>query len=317
METEEIQSKLVEVREKVGEVMVGLDDVVETLLIALLSDGHVLLEGLPGVGKTTMAKTFAQVIGGQFKRIQMTPDLLPSDVLGVNVYNPEDRSWGLRRGPIFGNVILIDELNRASPKVQSAFLEVMQERQVTIEGDTLELGRPFMVIATQVPYGEAGTYPLTTVQIDRFAYKVKLGYPSPEDEAEVLNRLDRIEDFQVKPVLSLRELVSIEARAKKVYVHPRVNGYLVDLVTNLRQSSYVRSGPGPRATITLLKGCRVKALMDGRDYINPDDVKALAEKALSHRMELTPQARADEVSQEEIVKETLNSVSVPKDLKPN
>jgi MoxR-like ATPase len=190
----------------------------------------------------------------------------------------------------------------------------MQERQVTIEGETLPLGKPFMVIATQVPYGEAGTYPLTSVQIDRFAYKVSLGYPTASEEAEVLSRLDRIESFIVKPVLDLSEIVEIEGHAKEVYVHPRVSGYLVDLVSKLRENPYVRAGPGPRATISLFKGCRVRALMDGRSYVIPDDAKAIAGKALPHRMELTPQARADEVSPEEIIKEALDSVAVPKDI---
>jgi MoxR-like ATPase len=314
VEINEIQTKLKSIRDNVSSVVVGMNDVTDTLLIALLSDGHVLLEGKPGVGKTTMAKTFAQTIGGRFQRIQMTPDLLPSDVLGVNMFNPEKRVWELHSGPIFGNIVLIDELNRASPKVQSAFLEVMQEKQVTIEGKSLVLGKPFMVIATQVPYGEAGTYPLTTVQVDRFAYKVSLDYPKADEEVEILRRMDLIESISIDPMIQLTDVVSLGEHAKLIQVHERINRYLVNLVTWLRASRYIRAGPGPRASISLMKGCRVRALMEGRDYVIPDDVKFLADKALPHRMELTPQARADEVSTESLVRDALKAVEVPKDL---
>jgi MoxR-like ATPase len=316
VEASEVQSKLKAVRESVSEVVVGMDDVMEMLLVALLSDGHVLLEGKPGVGKTTMAKTFAKAIGGSYQRIQMTPDLLPSDVLGVNVYNQQKQNWTLRRGPIFGNIILIDELNRSSPKVQSAFLEVMQERQVTIEGQTLLLEKPFMVIATQVPYGEAGTYPLTSVQIDRFAYKVTLGYPEAGEEMEILRRTDLIDSIDIEPTIKLEDVLSMEDQVKMVYVHERVKAYIVDIVNTLRGNRYVRAGPGPRASINLMKGCRVRAMMEGRSYVIPDDVKKLANPTLTHRLELTVQARADETSTERLIQEALGSVEVPKDLKP-
>jgi len=312
MATNQVQDKLRAVRGNVSQIVVGMDDVVDTLIIALVSEGHILLEGKPGVGKTTVAKVFANTIGGRFQRIQMTPDMLPGDVLGTNIFDPETRRWELHRGPIFGNVILIDELNRASPKVQSAFLEVMQERQVTIEGTSLFLETPFIVIATQVPYGEAGTYPLTTVQIDRFAYRVSMEYPTPEDEAEILRRMDMLDTVHVKPILTRDDILSLQEQAKLITVNERLNRYLADVVNHLRSSRYVRAGPGPRASISLMKGCRVNAMMEERDYVIPDDVKALAERALAHRIELTPQARADEVSPETLIQETLTSVEVPK-----
>ncbi len=314
MELSEIQEKLAQVREEVAEVIVGLDEVMDTLLVALLSEGHVLLEGLPGLGKTTLAKTFATAIGGNFNRIQMTPDLLPADVLGVNVYNQQDGTWNLRKGPVFANVLLADELNRASPKVQSAFLEAMQERQVTIEGETLNLRLPFMVIATQIPYGEAGTYPLTSVQVDRFAYKVSLDYPSVEDEVEILSHIDEIEHANIDPPLESDEVMELTEQTRSLYVHNRVRQYIVDLVSKLRENRQVKAGPSPRASIWLLKGARVQALMDGREYVIPDDVKTLALNALRHRIQLTPQAEAEEVSVESLIVEALNATAVPKGL---
>jgi len=307
------QDNLRAVRNNVSQIVVGMEDVVDTLIIALVSEGHILLEGKPGVGKTTVAKVFANTIGGKFQRIQMTPDMLPSDVLGVNVFDPETRKWELHRGPIFGNVILIDELNRASPKVQSAFLEVMQEKQVTIEGTSLPLETPFIVIATQVPYGEAGTYPLTTVQIDRFAYRVNMEYPSRENESEILRRMDMLDTINVKPVLTRNDIITLQEQAKMITISEKLNIYLAELVTWLRGSRYIRAGPGPRASISLMKGCRVKAMVEDRDYVIPDDIKFLADKALVHRIELTPQARADEVSAEELIEEALKTVEVPKE----
>jgi len=314
VEPDEVQERLNGVREEVAEVVVGLNDVVDTLLVALLSEGHVLLEGLPGLGKTTLAKTFAKAIGGDFKRIQMTPDMLPADVLGVNVYNQRDGTWSLRKGPVFANVVLADELNRASPKVQSAFLEAMQERQVTIEGETLLLAAPFMVIATQVPYGEAGTYPLTSVQTDRFAYKVSLGYPDAEAEVEVISRIDSIETANTDPAIELGEVMELAEVARSVYVHGRVKGYIVELVSRLRGSRQVESGPSPRASIWLLKGSRVRALMEGRGHVIPDDVKALAPWVLRHRVRLTPRAQAEEASVEGLIADALEETPVPKGL---
>jgi MoxR-like ATPase len=230
------------------------------------------------------------------------------------VFNAQSRTWNLRRGPIFANVVLVDELNRASPKIQSAFIEAMQEKQVTIDGETLEIALPFMVVATQVPYGEAGTYPLTAVQIDRFSYLAELKYPSGADELEILGRVDRLEYLKVKPVLSLEEVQDISEQAQSIYVHSRVNEYILSLVAWLRGNQHIRSGPSPRASITLFKGSRVKAMMDGREYVTPDDVKALAASTLQHRIDLTSQARAEEITSGMLVREALASVPVPKDL---
>lgn len=317
MEISEIQGKLALVKAEVGKVVIGYEDIIEVLLAALLSGGHVLLEGPTGIGKTTLARSFAQAIGGSFKRIQMTPDLLPFDVLGVNVYNQRDGSWSLKRGPVFANVLLIDELNRASPKVQSAFLEVMQERQVTLEGETLRLGKPFMVLATQAPFAGAGTYVLTDVQVDRFGYKVELTFPEDEVELRVIRNIDGIESSRVEAVIDPGEVVGLEGRAGEVYVHDRVHRYIVGLVMWLRGNPAVLSGPSTRASIWLLKGSRALALIRGRDYVVPDDVKHLALSVLSHRVELTAAARAEGVHVEELITEALDNVPVPKGIKPD
>ena len=314
MEIDEVQARLKRIQSGVGEAVVGHDEVVETLIIALLSGGHVLLEGPPGIGKTTLAKAFAQSVGGEFKRIQMTPDLLPADVLGVNVYNQKDGTWSLKRGPIFANVVLVDEMNRAPPKVQAAFLEVMQERQVTIEGQTLGMERPFMVVATQVPFTRAGTYLLTDVQLDRFAFKVTLGYPARAVEDEILGRIDAIEEQIVEAVLKSRDVLELSDKVLTVFVHERVRGYILDLISSLRGNPSIREGPSTRASVWLLKGARARALFEGRDYVIPDDIKFLADKVLIHRIDVTPQARAEDVTPEGLVKSALDVVPVPKDL---
>ena len=306
--------RLAAVKMKVAETIVGLDDAVDMMLVAMISGGHILLEGPPGLGKTTLAKTFAQAIGGSFNRVQMTPDLLPSDVLGVNVYNPFDYTWVLRRGPVFANVVLIDELNRASPKVQSAFLQVMQEQEVTIENETLGIASPFMVVATQLPLGELGTYPLTSVQIDRFAYRVELGNPGVDDEVRVLGRVDAIESGEVVAVVGRDDVLGLMSLVHKVHVEESVMRYIVEVVQDIRGNQYVRLGPSPRASIWLYKGCRALAMLRGREYVTPDDVKHLVPYVVPHRVELNQEARIMEVTLQRIIEETLGRVPVPKGL---
>lgn len=314
MNKKTIKHKLNELRTNIAEVIVDLSDPIDIMLVSLLSEGHLLIEGPPGLGKTTLANTFADAVGGTFNRIQMTPDLLPSDIIGINVYNPFDSTWVLRRGPIFGNIVLIDELNRASPKVQSAFLQAMQEKEVTIENETLQIKPPFMVVATQVPLGEQGTYPLTNVQIDRFAYKLELKNPDQSTEIEILEKIDQIESVIIEPTLKNQEVQELIQDVREIHVESSVKKYIVELVHQTRENNYIRMGPSPRASIWLLKGARAYALIQGRGFVIPDDVKTMMKYVVPHRLEITVDARVEEISADKIIEETLNNVAVPKGL---
>ena len=298
--------------EEVSRYVIGMEDVITLMLIAMLTEGHILIEGPPGVGKTHLAKVFASTIGGSFSRIQMTPDLLPADIIGTIYYDIASRTWQLKRGPIFANVILADELNRATPKAQAALLEAMQEMQVSIEGKTYELPRPFLLIATQLPYGGEGTYPLTDVQRDRFAYSVEVSYPSREQELAIISSIDFIEKPKVSQVVSASELVKLIESVVRVKVSERVKNYILDIVARVRSFDEVSLGPGPRASIWLLKGSRALAFLEGRDYVIPDDVKKLAYHVLPHRIKIKLEYQADNISPLSIVEKALKEVEVPK-----
>jgi MoxR-like ATPase len=297
--------------EEVSKVVVGKDEIKEMLLVALLSEGHVLIEGLPGTAKTLLAKTFSQVIGGEFKRIQFTPDMLPADVTGFYLYTPDGNSRFME-GPLFANVVLSDELNRTTPRTQSALIEAMQERQVTVEGKTRLLPRPFMIIASQLPYGSEGTYPLTEVQADRFMVRVWSDYLSKEEEEQVIANLDYIEEPNVKVVASLEEIVEIQGVVKKVHVSDQVRDYMVSLVRFARQDPDIVMGPSTRASVSLYKGSRAFAFLQGRDYVLPDDVKKLAPSVLIHRIRVKPEAEMEGVTPKTVVERVLKEVQVPK-----
>jgi MoxR-like ATPase len=291
--------------------IVGKKEVIKMMLIALISEGHILLEGPPGTAKTLMTKTFAQSTGLDFARIQMTPDTLPADILGTVVYDVRSGDFNVRRGPIFANIVLVDELNRAPPKTQAAFLEVMQERQVTIEGVSHPVDRPFLVLATQIPYGSPGTYPLSEVQVDRFAYKVRVSHATPEEEVKILEMADLIEAGQVRQVAGKKQVLELVEEARKVYVSAPVRQYIVDLVTGLRKNHDLLEGPSARASIWMMKAGRAHALISGRSYVIPDDVKAVAPHVLRHRLQLRREI-VEEVSEDQVVEEILSITPVPK-----
>lgn len=301
----------IRILESVSAIVIGKTEVKTLLLAALLSGGHVLIEGMAGTAKTLLGKAFALAIGGRFKRIQLTTDLLPTDVTGFYLYAPDGSSKFIP-GPIFANIVLADELNRTTPRTQAAFLEAMQERQVTIEGQPYPLPEPFMVIASQLPSGGAGTYPLADVQVDRFMFRAWSGYPTPEEEAAVINNIDLLEEPEVAPVTTPEVVMALRAQVKTAEVTEDVRRYLVSLVTQIRQDPDVLVGPGPRATITLYKGSRALAYLEGRDYVLPDDAKRLALASLQHRIHVKAEAEMDGITAETIVERALQAVPVPK-----
>ena len=297
--------------DEISKVVVGKQDIKEMLIVALLSEGHLLIEGFPGTAKTLLAKTFAQVIAGEFKRIQFTSDILPADVTGFNVYSPDGRSRFVA-GPLFANIVLADELNRTTPRTQAALIEAMQEKQVTIEGATHPLPEPFMVIASQLPYGSEGTYPLTEVQSDRFMFRVWSGYLSKEDEQQVISKVDYIENPKITTAASLESIVELQRVVKKVHVSDEIGAYIVSLVNSIREDPDVLLGPSTRASVGLFKGSRALAFLQGRDYVLPDDVKKLALPVLVHRVRVKPEAEMEDVTPKAVVDRVLSAVPVPK-----
>jgi len=295
-------------------IVVGKRELFEDLLVALLSQGHVLLEGVPGVAKTTVGKTFANALGLAFARIQGSPDLLPADVVGTHIYDPNTRSFRLAKGPIFSNILLTDEINRNTPKTNRALLEAMQERQVTIEGETQPLPSPFMVIATLSPVEFHGVFPLPEVLVDRFVLRLDVGYPSVSEEIEITDRIDSIESAGVEQVATGKQISYMVGLAKEVYIAPQVRSYIVDLVHRTRGMNEVSLGASPRASIALSKASRARALIKGRLYVLPDDVKYLASRVLNHRIILSPIARNQELSAEKVVDRLLEDTPIPERL---
>ena len=299
---------------EVGKVVVGKRGVVEKLLVALLARGHVLIEDYPGLAKTLMAKTLAQALGLEFKRVQFTPDLLPADITGSYVFNQRTGSFELRRGPVFTNILLADEINRAPPKTQSALLEAMQERQVTLDGVTYKLEEPFFVIATQNPIEFEGVYPLPEAQLDRFAMRLRVGYPSEEEEVEILRR--RIargsDEIRVEVAASREDVLSMQKAVEKVHVDEGVLRYIVSVVRATRQHPRVEVGVSPRGAETLMKLSRALAALRGRDYVIPDDVKELAADALAHRLVLKTEQWVRGVEPESVIADAVSAVPVPK-----
>ena len=302
-----------ELSRELGRVVVGAQASIRALIIALLARGHVLVQGVPGLGKTLLAKSLAHALGGEFKRIQGTPDLMPSDIIGVHVFDERERNFVFRPGPLFADVVLVDEINRAGPKTQSALLEAMEERQVSVERSVFALPADFMVLATQNPIEYEGTYPLPEAQLDRFLIRTGVGYPSREHEIELLaRRLDRGEDeVELTPVVDAPTLVEMQHALEHVHVADSIEGYIVDLVAATRASRRLAVGASPRGSLALLKLSRAKAALAGRDFVVPEDVKAVAVPALAHRLTLRPELWVQRVRGEDVVEEALAAVPTP------
>ena len=307
-----VQALTEAVRANVARVIVGKLDVIDLLLVALLSNGHVLLEDVPGMGKTVMAKALARSLGATFQRVQGTPDLLPTDITGVSYFDQRQGEFVFREGPVFAQVLLVDEINRATPRTQSALLEAMAERQVTVERETMPLPRPYLVLATQNPIELEGTFPLPEAQLDRFLLRVRVGYPSAEEEQAILHRFKNDEPLDIlQPVASAEEVVALQQAIRQVSWQPEVERYLLAIVRATRAHSSVNLGVSPRGTLALYRACEAYAAMQGRDYVQPDDVKRLAPGVLAHRLLTTTRARLRGGESAAIIQEILEATPVP------
>lgn len=311
---------LYRLREEIGRTIVGQRYLVDRLLIGLLANGHVLLEGVPGLAKTLSVKTLAQSIAATFQRLQFTPDLLPADLIGTLIYNPRDGVFTTKKGPVFANIILADEINRAPAKVQSALLEAMQERQVTIGEETYRLPDPFLVLATQNPIEQEGTYPLPEAQVDRFMLKVSITYPSREEERQILDRMASTQSREpASPVIRVEDIVRLRALVDQIYVDDKIKDYIIDLVFATRNPSaykldlqrLIHYGASPRATLYLTLGAKAHALLQGRGYVTPQDVKSIGHDILRHRIIVTYEAEAEDIDADAVVKSVFDGVPVP------
>ena len=303
-------STLTKLKENIESVIVGKGKVIDMVMTSLIAGGHILLEDVPGTGKTVMAKSLARSLDASFSRVQFTPDLLPSDVTGLNYYNQKQGEFVFKSGPVFCNILLADEINRATPRTQSALLECMEERQVTVDGKTRPLPAPFIVIATQNPVETTGTFPLPEAQLDRFFMKLSMGFPSKEEELAILDRFQLAEPLKtLEPVCTREEILEAMEEIRKIYVHPEINKYLVDIAEASRQDGELLSGVSPRGTLALFKGIRAYAWLKGRDYVVPEDVKALAVPVLAHRLVLAGAGDTD--AERRVMEEILKRVEVP------
>jgi MoxR-like ATPase len=309
---ENVQKVASRISDNVGQVIVGKPEAVELTTVALMSEGHLLIEDVPGTGKTMLAKSVAKSLGCTFRRIQFTPDMLPSDVTGVSVFNQKTREFEFRPGPVLAQIVLTDEINRATPKTQSALLEAMEERQVTVDGVTYPMERPFLVLATQNPIEYEGTFPLPEAQLDRFMLRISLGYPDAEDEMKMLDQQQHTHPVtRIEQVVTAEELIGAQKQIREVYLDDLVKEYIVRLITSTRKHPDVYLGASPRGSIALYRTGQARAAMHGRDYVQPDDIKALAMATLAHRLIISPAARIKNVDPRSVIREILDSVPVP------
>jgi len=312
MEFDQIRKLAQNVKENISQVIIGKDEVIEQLLIALIVSGNVLLEDVPGMGKTMLAKTMARSLDCSFKRIQFTPDLLPSDLTGINYYNQKTGEFEFRPGPIFTNILLADEINRATPRTQSSLLECMEERQVTVDGETRKLNSPFMVIATQNPVETQGTFPLPEAQLDRFLIKVKMGYPTTSEGIEILKRFKESNPLvDIQPVAGKEDIINAQNTYSKVYISNDILEYIIKIVERTRQHNDVLLGVSPRGSQALLKSVQVHAILKGRDFVTPDDIKAMAKPVLAHRIIMRNVMGVRGNKAEDIIDQILKDIPVP------
>jgi MoxR-like ATPase len=311
-----LNDQVKKIKEEIGKVIVGQEAMVELLITAILADGHVLIEGVPGVAKTLTAKLIAKIISVDFSRLQFTPDLMPSDVLGTSVFNLKTSEFDFRPGPIFSNIILIDEINRAPAKTQAALFEVMEERQVTIDGHTHKMKTPYIVLATQNPIEHEGTYRLPEAQLDRFIFKVMANYPSLDEEIDIINRHHSRKGIlavsEVSPVLTAQQILHARQFAQHVHIEPNLIKYIAQIIQETRNNSMLFLGASPRASLAILNSSKAYAMINGRDFVNPEDIKFVAMPVLRHRIILSPEKEMEGVSADEVVKQIVDKVEVPR-----
>jgi MoxR-like ATPase len=312
----ELRTMVDAMKQEISRVVVGQGHMINLVLAAILAEGHVLIEGVPGIAKTLTAKLIARAISSEFKRIQFTPDLMPSDVIGTSVFNPQQASFSFARGPVFANIVLIDEINRAPAKTQSALFEVMEERQVTVDGITHPMALPFLVIATQNPIDLEGTYRLPEAQVDRFLFKVKMTYPSLEEERQILHKTDQRKHVQevdqIKPVMTSEQVIALQQKTRLVMIDEKLVDYIARIVHQTRRESTLFLPASPRASLSIMKASKALAAIQGRDYITPDDIKESAYPALCHRIILTPEKEMDGIEPEDVIKDILDKIEVPR-----
>lgn len=311
-----LQQRIGDVRREIGKVIVGQEKLIDLMLVSILANGHVLLEGVPGVAKTISAKLLAKTLDTGFSRIQFTPDLMPSDIIGTLVFDVKKSDFEFRKGPVFSNIILIDEINRAPAKTQAALFEVMEERQITLDGDTHTMSEPFLVIATQNPIEQEGTYRLPEAQLDRFLLKIEIGYPSKEEEIEIISREHhfiygtKLDD--IVPVLSGEEIKKFQALVRQVVVDKQILAYIAGIVVNTRENALLYLGASPRASIALLNAAKAHAALKGRDFVIPDDIKDLAYSVLGHRVVVAPEKEMEGVTAGIIIRQIIDAVEIPR-----
>jgi MoxR-like ATPase len=312
----ELHETINEIRKEVGKVIIGQRKLIHLLIAGILADGHVLLEGVPGVAKTLTAKILAKVISADFSRIQFTPDLMPSDILGTSVFNIKNSEFDLKKGPIFSNIILIDEINRAPAKTQSALFEVMEERQITIDGFTYKMEAPFMVLATQNPIEQEGTYRLPEAQLDRFIFKLEVGYPDQNEEVEILKghhqRQNNLNIDEIKPLLSKEKIKEYRNKISGIHIDDKLLSYIATIVQATRNHPSIYLGASPRASLSLLNGSKALAALKGRDFITPEDIKELTIPVIKHRIILSPEKEMEGVTPEDVIKEIVEKTEVPR-----